>query len=135
MAASSGVDGEAAGSGARRPAWRVVVILAFEVERPDRLYHSRHRSAAAWRSSGVDGLGGPEPFDLAAEQLEAQPGAVTTSSSSLGYDQGVDQRRDDVEVAGVGQCPGGDPPHARVAVGQHLAEPDLVRPQHAGPSA
>ena len=56
------------------------------------------------------------PSILRLKKLEPQPDRRHHVLVFVGDDQGVDQGRDDVQVAGVRQRPGGDPAHARVAV-------------------
>ena len=93
-------------------------------------YQSRHLRAApaAARASRRDG--GPRPSILRLSSW--RPSRAVSTTSSIGVGQGADQGGDDVEVAGPRQRPGGDLAKARVAVGQELAEPVLVRPEHVG---
>ena len=96
------------------------------------MYQSRQLRAAACRSSGVEGLGGPGPLILRLRSWRPSLAAPTTSSSWLGATRASIKRGDDVEVAGMGQCPGGDPANAWVAVGKHLAKPVLEGAQGLG---
>ena len=83
------------------------------IVRPDRrrssgrmaLYHSRHLAPPPSAASGVEGLRRAQAVDLAAQELEAQPGRRHDVFVLVGNDQHIDQQRDDVEIAGVRQAP------------------------------
>ncbi len=89
--------------------------------------HSRHSLRGGLALFGVDGLGGPEAVDLAAQEQEAEPGGADDLFVFIGGDQGIDQLGNDVQVAGVRERPGGHPANADVSVGEHLAKSNLER--------
>ena len=97
-------------------------------------YHCRQRRAASCRCSGVDGEGGPEPVDLAAEELQARPGGV--DHVVVGVDQRVDQRRGPRRGRRCGpgprRRPGGAPGRGRSA---SLRNRSLYGRRTPGPSA
>ena len=105
-----------------------------EIERPDRLVPlSPLPRGRGMRWSADEGVGGPEPLILRLKSWRPSRIAVITSSSSLGTTMASIKSGVDIEIAGVSQCPRGDPPHALVAVGKHLAKPELERTQRFGP--